>query len=52
MMSMILRWATSLNQLAFTNNISVDLIKQVNNLSDATIFAGQKLLIPLQASLE
>ena len=42
----------SLNQLAFTNNISVDLIKQVNNLSDATIFAGQKLLIPLQASLE
>ena len=36
----------SLNQLAYINNISVDLIKQVNNLSDATIFAGQKLLIP------
>ncbi|WP_158264522.1 transglycosylase SLT domain-containing protein [Photobacterium rosenbergii] len=36
----------SLNQLAYINNISVDIIKQVNNLSDATIFAGQKLLIP------
>ncbi|KHT63812.1 lytic transglycosylase [Photobacterium gaetbulicola] len=42
----------SLNQLAQTNNISVDLIKQVNHLSDATIFAGQKLLIPKLTNLE
>ncbi|MGF1702217.1 transglycosylase SLT domain-containing protein [Photobacterium makurazakiensis] len=38
----------SLSELAQNNNTSVSLIKQVNNLSDSIIFAGQKLLIPTQ----
>lgn len=38
----------SLNQLAQLNNTSVAMIKQVNNLTDSLIIAGQKILIPIE----
>ncbi|MGF1724952.1 transglycosylase SLT domain-containing protein [Photobacterium nomapromontoriensis] len=36
----------SLNEVAQLNNTSVALIKQINNLTDSLIIAGQKILIP------